>query len=382
VDFVVRGCGEQPFKKLNETLKQGGDVSQIPSLAFRDPQNGQVIANPMEKVPPLDSLPDYPYHRIEMDRYVRRSFLGSRTLSHHSSYGCPFQCSFCAVPQMTQARWVAQSGERLAEVVQSLADRFGANGVEFFDNSFFVDEGRVKEFAERIKPLRIGWWAEARIDNLLRYTEETWALLRDSGLRMVFMGAESGSDETLRRMNKGGSSSSDKTLHIAKKMKGYGIIPEFSFVLGNPPDAEEDVRQTLRFIRRVKRINPESEIILYLYAPVPQTGTLYEEAQKEGFRFPETLEEWVGPEWREFSLRKNVRVPWVSDKLRRRIRDFECVLNAYYPTATDPRLKGFWKGLLKAVSGWRYGLRMYGFPLELRVIKKLIAYQRPETSGL
>ena len=67
--------------------------------------------------------------------------------------------------------------------------------------------------------------------------------MRDSGLRMVFMGAESGSDETLKRMNKGGTASTDKTLFIAEKMRGYSIVPEFSFVLGNPPDPEADVAQ-------------------------------------------------------------------------------------------------------------------------------------------
>ena len=38
--------------------------------------------------------------RIDVGRYARRSFMGKRTLAHHSIYGCPFFCNFCAVVNM------------------------------------------------------------------------------------------------------------------------------------------------------------------------------------------------------------------------------------------------------------------------------------------
>jgi len=137
------------------------------------------------------------------------------------------------------------------------------------------------EIAERIRPLGLAWWGEARIDTLLKYSERSWRLMRDAGLRMVFMGAESGSLETLQRMDKGGSMSPPKTLEIAARMKAYGIVPEFSFVLGSPPDPAADIQHTLEFIRRVKRINPASEIVLYHYTPVPLAGDLYGAAQAQ-----------------------------------------------------------------------------------------------------
>ena len=48
-----------------------------------------------------------------------------------------------------------------------------------------------------------------RVKAMLRYSDRSWEKMRDSGLRMVFLGAESGSDETLARMNKGGSASTE-----------------------------------------------------------------------------------------------------------------------------------------------------------------------------
>jgi anaerobic magnesium-protoporphyrin IX monomethyl ester cyclase len=205
--------------------------------------------------------------------------------------------------------------------------------------------------------------------------------MADSGLRMVFLGAESGSDEVLRRMNKGGTASAEKTLEIARRTAEYGIVPEFSFVLGNPPDPETDAFETMDFIRRVKRVNPASEVILYLYTPVPLAGELYEEAKASGFRFPETLEEWIDPGWVEFSQRRSAHMPWLQDPLRRRIRDFERVLNAYYPTTTDMGLTRARRAVLRTLSGWRYRLGVYRFPLELQAAQRVFAYQRPETSG-
>ena len=63
------------------------------------------------------------------------------------------------------------------------------------------------------------------------------------------------------------------------------------------------------------------------------------------------------------------------------MRDFELVLNAYYPTSTDARLTGARRALLRAASAWRYHGRVYQLPLELRALQKVVHYQRPETSG-
>jgi pyruvate-formate lyase-activating enzyme len=381
VDYVVRGHGEVVFKELVEALDQDHDPTGLPGLAYCHPATGKITSNPMAPIPHPDQLPDFPYHRVDMPRYLRSTFMGKRTLPHHSSYGCPFFCNFCAVVNMVEGRWLAQSAKRTARLTRHLVKTYGANAVEFFDNNFFVHEARSAEFAQGIRDLGIGWWGEARIDTLLKYSEPTWRLMAESGLRMVFLGAESGSDETLQRMDKGGTATVAKTLEIAAKMKGYGIIPELSFVLGNPPDPEADIRTTVEFIRKVKTVNPASEIIMYMYTPVPLAGNLYDQAKAQGFRFPETLEDWISPEWYEFSQRRSTNLPWLKDPLRRQLHNFERVLNAYYPTATDPKLTRVWRWLLKTVSAWRYHLHFYSYPLELRALHKFLAYQRPETSG-
>ncbi len=380
IDFVVRGHGEMVFLDLLRCLGREEDYSALQGLSFRDPA-GHVIENPLSPIPHPENLPRYPYHRLEMERYVRSTFLGSRTLQHHSSYGCPFLCNFCAVVNMVQGRWLAQSAETVADIARLYARRWAVNAIEFCDNNFFTHEARVAAIATEIEPLKISWWGEGRIDTLLKYSEESWRLMRRSGLKMVFMGAESASAEVLARMDKGGSLTPDKTLAIADVARKHEVIPEFSFVIGNPPEPEADVRNTLEFIRKLKRINPRSEIILYNYSPVPLAGNLYEAALARGFAFPEALDDWVSAGWAEFSQRRGAGLPWLNRRLRTQVRNFERTLNAYYPTSTDLRLTPARRAILRMASAWRYHLGFYAFSIELRALQKLLPYQRPETSG-
>jgi radical SAM superfamily enzyme YgiQ (UPF0313 family) len=379
VDFVIRSQGEGPLLQLIDALDGRAALDRVGSLSWKAGE--QVIHNLKAPMTPLDDLPDLPYHQVDMRRYLHGNYLGRRTVAHNSSFGCPFACSFCAVVSMSNRRWLAQSPARMERVLRHLATTYGVDAVQMHDMDFFISEERTAEFCDRIADLGLRWWALGRVDVLMQYRDATWAKMARSGLAMVFSGAESGSDETLAAMNKGGKSSSQTTLDLAARMNRYGIVPEFSFVLGCPPDPEGDVDRTFAFIRKLKRINPATEIILYTYTPVPLDGAMYDAARASGFAFPRTLDEWATPEWQQLSMRRGDNIPWVRQDIRRRIRNFERVINAYYPTVTDARLTGLRRLLLRAAGAWRYALEWYDAPYELRALHRLLHYQRPETTG-
>ncbi|MFQ5568032.1 MAG: B12-binding domain-containing radical SAM protein [Rhodothermales bacterium] len=379
VDFCVHSQGEHTFFDLIGLLRNGGDPAAIPGLIYKD--RGHIRRNPHRPLIPLDDLPDWPYHRLPMARYFHTHYLGRRVGSHHSSYGCPFGCNFCAVVEMSNRRWVAQSPERVARTLASLQKDYGMDAVQFHDMDFFIHEQRTAETAERIAPLGLTWWGLGRIDELMRYSDTTWQTLKRSGLNMVFCGAESGSADVLQRMNKGGKVSPRLTLELARRMKSYGIVPEFSFVVGNPPDPAHDLDTTFQFIRRLKAVNPATEIILYVYTPVAMDGTLYADAREAGFTFPDTLDAWTTGVWRDFALRRDPKTPWLDMDIKRKMRNFERVLNAYYPTTTDRTLTGLKRAMLRSLGAWRYKTEFYAFPIELRAFHRLFHYQRPETTG-
>jgi radical SAM superfamily enzyme YgiQ (UPF0313 family) len=383
VDFAIRGHGEFPTVNLLRELAAGRDprsAGDMEGVAFRR-GDGSLSQGGPARVPNVDDLPEFPFHRIEMKAYPRRTFLGERTLGYHSSYGCPFLCNFCGVVSLANGKWTAQSSERVARTLRRYKEEWQVDAVEFYDNNFFTHEERCLDIAERISPYRFNWWGEGRIDTLLKFKNATWEAMTRSGLKMVFLGAESGSAETLARMDKGGTLTPQMTLDLAARMRGFGVTPEFSFVLGNPPDPEADIESTLAFVKQVKEKHPEAEIILYQYTPVPVAGELLDSAARTGFAFPRTLEEWTSPDWREVSRRRSEKLPWIAPRQRRRIKNFERVLNAYHPTGTDPRLVGWRRSVLRALSGWRYKTGFYAAPYELRALQKLFGYQRPETAG-
>ena len=379
VDFVVRSQGERPFVQLVRALRSGGALRDVPSLSWK--REGRIVHNTAGELTPLDELPDLPYARVPLVRYLHDNYLGRRTIAYHSSFGCPFACGFCSVGAMARRRWLAQQPERVATTLARLKTAYGVDAVQMHDMDFFISEARTGEMAARIAPLGLHWWALGRVDVLMQYSDATWRAMQASGLKMIFSGAESGSADRLAAMRKGGKSSPSLTVELARRMREYGIVPEFSFVLGSPPDPLADLETSFAFIRRLKEINPQTEIVLYTYTPVPEQGTLFAEARRQQFAFPETLDDWASSRWEQFSMRRGSGLPWVGRAVRRRVRNFERVINAYYPTATDARLTAWHHAALRVASAWRYSLRWYAAPYELRALHRLIRYQRPETTG-
>ena len=56
----------------------------------------------------------------------------------------------------------------------------GLENVEFVDNNFFVAEKRTLEIAAGLRGGGIAWWAEARPDTLMMYSDATWRAMRES----------------------------------------------------------------------------------------------------------------------------------------------------------------------------------------------------------
>ena len=391
VDYVINGPGDIAFPSLIRVLEDNNhtEISTIKNLVFKN-EEGEIIKTPKEELLDQDSLPKLPYQHLNsfynLKNYLSKTFLGRNTFSYHSSLGCPFTCSFCAVVPIYKGRWKAKSAESVYKDVKYFKDTYRIEAIEFHDNNFFTSRKRVIEFSELIKNDGITWWGEGRIDTINKYSDADLILMKEAGCKMIFLGAETGNDEILKQMNKGGTQTGETIKEFVKRLYPIGIIPELSFVLGMPAETPEKVMAQIEwdinFIKEIKEINPDAEIIIYLYSPVATEGSeLYEQIQKAGFSFPKNLEDWLAPAWENFDLRKNPLTPWLTPKMVDRIMNFETVLNGYYPTATDFRIKGFKRSLLRGVSKIRYITGFYKYPYEIKFLHKIWKYRQPETQG-
>jgi len=388
VDFVVNGPGEKCFPNLLKALENSESYEQIKNLIYK--KGNEIIRTKKDELYNQDELPPLPYEKLNafypIQRYLGKTYLGTKTIAYHSSFGCPFTCSFCAVVPIYNARWKGKSASFIYNDVKYLKERFGGNAIEFHDNNFFVSEKRVVEFSNLIKDENMIWWGEGRIDTIDKYTDQSLALMREAGCRMIFFGAETGNDAILKKMDKGGTQSAAQIRAFAARMAKFDIIPEYSFVLGTPADNPEQVMkqidQDIAFIKEIKTINPRTEIIIYVYSPVPTEGSeMYNKVLESGFRFPEKLEDWISPHWESFDLRKNPLTPWLTPEMIDKIKDFETVLNGYYPTVSDIRLSKFKKKFLHTLSSIRYKTGVYKKPYELKALQVLWKYRQPEIEG-
>jgi radical SAM superfamily enzyme YgiQ (UPF0313 family) len=378
VDFAIRGQGEDTFLELLDALRSESGFSHIQGLSYKD-DAGQIVHNPERAFRSPDDFPWYPYHRVNVSHYLLPTYLGQRTGVHHASIGCPYRCNFCGVIPAYGSTEKMESPARTEQILRYLKSEYGMDAVQFYDNNFFVGEAHAREQAERLAPLGLRWWSEGRVDAVLRYSDETLEKIRRAGATVIFFGAESGSDWVLEQMNK--QLKAEQTLALARRLRPYGIVPEFSFVLGNPHDPERDVRENLAFIRKLKRLNPDAEIIVQHYIPTPQRETMYGEVDGK-IAFPQTPEEWATPRWLNFTLRNDPNLPWLPEGVKTQIDNFELVVSSRWPTIQDIRMPIWGRWLLKTLSSWRYALGYYRKPAELEWAQRYVNLRKPRLESL
>jgi len=389
VDYIIIGPGDIAFPELLDALENKREPAGIENLVYKNGK--EIIKTRKGEIADQDTLPKLPLETLNkfypIKKYFGRTFLGTRTFAYHSSMGCPFTCAFCGIVPIFNARWKAKSAVNVYNDIQFLKNRYGINGIEFFDNNFFVSEKRVAEFSKLMKFENINWWGESRIDTMAKYSDKTLALMRDAGCKMIFFGAESGNDELLLKMNKGGTQNGELVKTFAARLKKFDIIPEYSFILGFPAETPgkimEQIDNDINFIKEIKEINPATEIILYVFSPVPtEKSELLNQSEKLGFEFPRKLEDWLEPTWEKFDTHRNPLTPWLTKEMTDKIHNFETVLNGFAPTVSDYKLSGIQRKTIKFISSIRYKNSLYSFPYEIKILQKLwLRYRRPEVEG-
>jgi anaerobic magnesium-protoporphyrin IX monomethyl ester cyclase len=387
VDYAIRGAGEVALVELLDALPTR-ELGGIAGLSWK--QGDAVVHNVERKA--RDDRPDtpLPYDLLGDPRsYLARTFLGNRTAVHQAALGCRFRCTFCGVAAMFSGATFLPPAQRLERDLNWLKDSLGADSLQFFDHNFFDREEAMVPLLEVLARVQLPWWCYARADALLGLSEATWSLVRKSKLKMAYIGAESPNDAMLASIRKG--TKSNQTLEVAELCRRHGVVPELSFMVGPPDDTEAETERTFEFIRQVKKVNPDSEIIIYIYTPLPPDSVPKGARVRAGARqlqdlngdpiqYPATPEEWTQKRWVDYSCHADA--PWLTDRVRQRIRNFTTVLGCRFPTAQDVRNPAWTKSALKAMAAWRYRFRRYDRPWELALSKRLVRLARPQVTGL
>lgn len=373
VDVVVRGQGELTLLDLAGRLSQGEDYLDVDGLTYT--RDGETISTADRKVEDINIFPRLPYEHLEHpEQYLNNMHVGSRSINYVSSQGCPARCQFCAEPLVYNRRWKAYTPDRVLADLEFLESFLRVNGIMYFDSTYFVNERRAREISQKMidREMKFGWAANARAPQLSKFADDTFDLLKASGLWAFLVGAESGSDAQLDLMRK--DISPDDIVEAARIATRHGVKISYSFIVGFPGETEAEIEETWQVMERVSKEVGEYNSQLHFYAPTPGNA-LYEKALEMGMTGPQSLEEWA-----HFSTVKG-ELPWVSRKLKNRMRQREFYLVYGYPSewvrrrAARSSLRRLYVGLASGISSVRCRHQYWGFPLDwwmLRGVREAI----------
>lgn len=307
-DLVVIGQGELTFLEVVERLSSGGSLEDVRGVATRE--NGKVRITPPRDLCQLEDLPAMPFSMLEYETYYqsdpgvpferylwaaaknqRWARQDMRLLWYMSSWGCPNDCKFCCSGGVTRRRWTALGPKRMIDELGPLTTANKVDVVSFCDANFFVDRKRVFEMckAKQALGLEFLWHATADPGTVVRMNGDDLTSLAASGCFSLFVGTESGSTETLARVNK--RHSPEENEHCAELLARHNIVPILSYIVGTPEESPDSIEMTFEQCRRIKTRYPNVSITILNYLPLPGTG-LYHDSVKAGFVEPGSLTQW------------------------------------------------------------------------------------------
>lgn len=396
-DAVVLGQGEITFREIVQAVTEGRALDEVAGLALL--RDDQVVRTAARSVVGWKDLLDNPWHLLDFPAYAEKMLqpwhkstvehmsplpgLGPddpfTTLSYFSSFGCPLDCAFCCSPETTGRRWKAIPAERMLDDIERLWSKWQFDALHFFDANWGVTEKRVHEFSKGLieRGIKIHYYAYMQADSICSFSSETLDLMAESGLYSVIVGAETGSDETMKVIRK--TTRGDNNIRAVQELDKRNISAYATYLIGFPGEGAGSMLKTIDQARQMASACPISTPSLWEYQPIPG-ASLYSAAVEQGFDPPHTLEEWGD----FYDYRWNSTpgfVPAEVERMEKLYRHFSGVVGG----EMRGRI-GFWerraaKRLASAddfARGWPWGVaEARAFHVAQRIEKHIPAWLRP-----
>lgn len=246
IDYICTSEGEMtvvPF--FNCILRDNcAGIESIPGLHYR--VDGKPTFNDIE-VPlcDLDTLPYWDERLTAVDDISPNMDDGSYFMNIDVGRGCPFNCSFCSASYFWRRLYRLKSKERIIEELEYYKNKYGIYTFGFSHDAFTTNRQLVSEVCDLIieKDLNIIWNCAARIDSL---TEELIQKMKQSGMRQIELGVETGSPRMQKLLHK--NLNLDTVRRMTKYLLDNGIMVGLFFMYGFPEETEEDLGMTLNLL--------------------------------------------------------------------------------------------------------------------------------------
>lgn len=268
VDVIIRGQNPVAFRQLVEAIHARLPRDTIPGLILRS--NGGWKATTAGR-PPAD-LDHLHLPRRDLTARYRHKY-------HHlvwrpvalmvTSVGCPYSCNFCPCPVLTGRAVLRRSPELVLEELRQIKEPY----VYIGDDNLFFDHRHAGHIARLIEEngIKKQYYVLSRADSIVEHPElvEHWALL---GLKKVFLGLESPTDDEIKAMNKKATvAGNNRAIEI---LHANNVDPLGAFVI-DPRYTRADFDRILEYMDRMRIYYFEFTIL------TPFPGTDYHEQVRD-----------------------------------------------------------------------------------------------------
>lgn len=273
-DYVCCGYSEETLTILLPAIEQGGNLTEIPNLVWRD-EDGSLVYNPF-KLPELSNLPIPDWDTFD-ERHLVRQFKERfyRWGNFQLTRGCPFSCRYCCNNFLNKMGNKVQHLpiEHVLDSMEYHANRYRLDIIRIFDETFGA--GNMKEFQrfaeEYAKRINLPSVIET---NPLVINEKVLGILKKINCISVSLGIEYGDQN--KRLTIAGRNISDKRIETAfKLLRDNGIRTSSYNILNWPNDTRDDI---FKLIDINRRCSPEY-INTFYFTPFPGTE-LWDDCQK------------------------------------------------------------------------------------------------------
>lgn len=363
IDIIVKGEGDFTFLNLVKALESGNPFDNIKGLYYK--KDGKIIyTGEQEMILDLDSLPEYPYEIVEMDKYSAMDLGSGKSISFQTSRGCPYSCKFCGNINLQKRIWRGMSVERIIEKIKKLQNDFGYNTFLFIDDCTSPNPEHFRKLTGALNRLesKVNWTTIAfRADLIAKLNDEDIKLLWESGCKAVDIGIESGCERILKYISKG---ETKETMRLAnKKLSAFPFKTKYTFIIGFPTETKKEMFETIDFYLELSNENPNAYPMIFTYTPIAGTP-LYFEALKYNFVQPREIMEWIYMDYKMWMYKYS---NWISIKDRRTlevisISSLFCNKNAKFKI-TKPFSKLIFY-FYHPIAKYRFKYKYFGFPFE------------------
>jgi len=296
-ELLQAGCEIVCFGEGDETIIDIADyydgkkkIDGIKGIAYRDKLDGRTVITPARPlVEDLDKLP-FPHRDagIVANYYDYLAYpLKKPYISVAGSRGCTYSCAYCISHKFWRRQYRQRSVENVIDEIRGAVARFGVRSICFNDDVFGMSLDWTRDFSRAVRreKLNLRWMCNLHPMTFRENKEEAFALMADSGCKLISFGAQSANPDVLRNINRdpGEPEALRESIRLAKKVN---IAPVLSYILGLPGDTRQTLQQDFDFCVETKpymvnfhplSVWPNSEIGMK-YKEGPVCGLSAEEA--------------------------------------------------------------------------------------------------------